>query len=301
MQERKNSPKKWFQSLSTPQKVMVLGGVGLVIGVIIFALVYQSGDDDVYIAEEDSQKDEMLVDGSEEDAEDAAHDNTQPITEEDQAIQDEYEAENEDDYKEIVDGEIVDGEDADDSDSNPDESNDEGDGSENGSTSEESADYDPGSEGFTKGGNLADKDFDRMETPSDASYQHPTNYTKSDLEDMVEAFYSATLYPMTDENKEAVMNDMRAIMTTNLYESYFPGGEPEYLESGEREVSHSITSMELAENHEVGDDFVEMIVVYNYGSNPPDDSDGQLIYTEHAESVTFSLVDGEYRITGITA
>lgn len=305
MQERKNSPKKWFQSLSTPQKAMVLGGVGLVIGVIIFALVYNPGDDGEYIAEDTTHEDKQLVDGAEEDSEGTAHDNTQPITEEEQAIQDEYEAEKEDDYKEIVDGEIVDGdeagEDADDSDSNSDESNDEDDGSENRTTSEETADYDPGSEGFTKGGNLADKDFDRMETPSDASYQHPTNYTKSDLEDMVEVFYSAMLYPMTDDNKEAVMNDMRAIMTTNLYESYFPGGEPEYLESGEREVSHSITSMELAENHEVGDDFVEMVVVYNYGSNPSDDSDGQLIYTEHAESVTFSLIDGEYRITGITA
>src|SRR5699024_3389660 len=203
MQNRKKSPVEWFQSLTTLQKTMVIGGVGLVIGVIIFALVYQSGDDGEYIAEDATHEDEQLVDGAEEDSEGTAHDNTQPLTEEDQAIQDEYEAEKEDDYNKIVDGEIVDGdEDADDSNSNPDKSNDEDDGSENGSTSEETADTDPGSEGFTKGGNLADKDFDRMETPSDASYQHPTNYTKSDLEDMIEAFYSATLYPMTDENKE---------------------------------------------------------------------------------------------------
>lgn len=319
MQERKNNPKQWFQSLSTPKKVMVIGGMGLVIGVIIFALVYQPGDDGVYIAD-DERENKQLVEDSDKGSKEGAVDNTQPLTEEEQAIQDEYDAEKEKGYKEVVDGEIVDGgEDAkkdDKSDSNDSfydnnagrdkssdksQTKDKNNDSENRTTFEETADYDPGSEGFTKGGNLANENFDRMETPGDASYQHPASYTKSDLEDMIDAFYSATLYPMTDDNKEAVMNDMRAIMTTNLYESYFPGGEPDYIESGEREVSHSFTSIELAKNHKVGDDFVEMVVVYNYGSIPPEGSDGQLIYTERAESVTFSLIDGEYRITGITA
>lgn len=320
MQERKNNPKQWFQSLSTPKKVMVIGGMGLVIGVIIFALVYQSGDDGVYIAEDDTREEKQLVGDAEEDSKETAHDNTQPLTEEEQAIQDEYDAKKEDDYKKIVDGKIVDGDEATENDSDSDsnssfydneagrdkntgssDSKDDSSDSENRTTFEETADYDPGSEGFTKGGNLANEDFDRMDTPSDASYQHPTSYTKSDLEDMIDAFYSATLYPITEDNKEAVMNDMRAIMTTNLYESYFPGGEPDYIESGEREVSHSFNSIELAKNHKVGDDFVELVVVYNYGSIPPEGSGGQLVYTERAESVTFSLIDGEYRITGITA
>lgn len=315
MQNRKKSPVEWFQSLTTLQKIMVIGGVGLVIGVILFTLVYQPGDDDVYIAD-DERESKQLVEDSDKGSKEVAVDNTQPLTEEEQAMQDEYDAKKEKNYKEVVDGEIVDGGEAakkdDKSDSNDSntgrdkssdksQTKDKNNSSEKRTTFEETADYDPGSEGFTKGGNLANEEFDRMETPSDASYQHPSSYTKSDLEAMINEFYSATLYPMTKDNKDTVMKNMRAIMTTNLYESYFPGGEPEYLESGEREVSHSFNSIELAENHKVGDDFVEMVVVYNYGSIPPEGSDGQLIYTERAESVTFSLIDGEYRITGITA
>lgn len=307
MQNRKKSPVEWFQSLTVFQKVMVIGGTCLVIGVILFTLLYQP-EEKIYIAD-DKKESRQLVADSNKDSKESSDKDDASLSEEEKAIKNKYESEKEK-AKYYSDkeneGKNKDGK----SDSNStkkDSASGESGTKKKGLDSDEtssywdSANYDSGSGGFTKGGNLANEKFDRMEAPGDASYQHPKSYKKSDLERMIKEFYNAVLYPITKDNKDKVMNDMRAIMTTNLYESYFPGGEPEYIESGEREVAYTIKNIELAKNNKVGDDFVEFIVVYDYASVPLDNPEGQLIFTEHAESVTFSLIDGEYRITGITA